>query len=362
MSDKNTIALIFGGRSSEHEVSIMSAKSIYQALDKDKYEIIPIAITKEGKWLTPKISRRVLEDGKITTEEDQIVLIPDSKGGYLQGIEGNGKLKISIDIVFPVLHGPFGEDGTIQGLLEMSNLAYVGAGVAPSAAGMDKGMMKDIFKSKGLPQGQYQVIYRYMLEKNLDGVIEQLEDSFNYPCFIKPANLGSSVGVSKVHNRDEMPGALKKAAEHDRKIIVEEFINARELEVSVLGNDHIKASVAGEIIPDREFYDYDSKYKSNDSKLLIPAPLDGERMIEIRSLALQAYRAIDCQGFARIDFFIDRDTDQILINEINTIPGFTRISMYPKLWEASGLPYPELVERLIQLSIERYEDMKKNKF
>ncbi|AZR73051.1 D-alanine--D-alanine ligase A [Anoxybacter fermentans] len=362
MSDRLKLALIFGGRSSEHEVSIMSARSIYQAINKDKYEVFPIAITKEGRWLSPKISKKVLDDGKITSEQEQVVLITESNASYLVNIKGDWDLKLKIDLVFPVLHGPFGEDGTIQGLLEMANLPYVGAGVAASAVGMDKGMMKDIFKAKGLPQGNYKVIYRYMLEENMDYVIEELEDIFGYPCFVKPANLGSSVGVSKVHNREEMPKALQKAAEHDRKIIVEEYINCRELEVSVLGNDQIEVSIAGEIIPAKEFYDYEAKYISDNSRLLIPAPINEEKMEEIRALAIQAYRAIDCQGFARVDFFMERETEKILVNEINTIPGFTRISMYPKLWEATGLSYPELIDRLIQLALERHTNMKRNKF
>lgn len=362
MVEKKRVALIFGGRSSEHEVSIMSANSIFKALNPDKYQVFPIAITKEGRWLSPELSQQVLEDGKIIDQHEQVVLIPEPGMSRVVGVKGNLDLQIELDLVFLALHGPFGEDGTIQGLLEMAGLPYVGAGVAASAVGMDKGMMKDLFSVKGLPQGKYKVVTRYTLEVDLDQVIQEIEDYFGYPCFIKPANLGSSVGVSKVHNREELPIALQKAAEHDRKLIVEEFINGRELEVSVLGNDHVEASLAGEIIPAKEFYDYEAKYETEDSKLLIPAPIEEEQMAEIRKLAIEVYRAIDCQGFARVDFFLERESGRLLVNEINTIPGFTRISMYPKLWEVTDLPYSQLVDRLIELALERHADMSRNKF
>ena len=358
---KMKLALIFGGRSSEHEVSIMSARSIYQAIDQDKYEIFPIAITKQGRWLSPKISQQVLEEGKITTEQEQVALIPEPGNSQIVGVSGTD-VQIKVDVVFPILHGPFGEDGTIQGLLEMASVPYVGAGVAASAVGMDKGMMKNLFEVNGLPQARYKVVSRVDMENDMNAVITDLEEYFGYPCFVKPVNLGSSVGVSKVHNREELPVALRKAAEHDRKIIVEEFINGRELEVSVLGNDLIESSVAGEIVPAKEFYDYEAKYIDEDSKLLIPAPIDEGQMESIRCLAKQVYRAIDCQGFARVDFFLERETKRLLVNEINTIPGFTCISMYPKLWEATGLAFTDLVNRLIQLALERHEDMMRNKF
>lgn len=359
---KMKLALIFGGRSSEHEVSIMSARSIFQAIDQDKYDIYPIAITKQGRWLSPDISRQVLENGHITSEHEQVVLIPEPGDCYIAGIKGNTELKITVDLVFLILHGPFGEDGTIQGLLEMAGLPYVGAGVASSAVGMDKGMMKSLFEVHGLPQAKYKVVSRFALENNQDAVVQEIEEYFGYPCFVKPVNLGSSVGVSKVHNREELPIALRKAAEHDRKIIVEEFIDGRELEVSVLGNDIVQASLAGEIEPAKEFYDYEAKYIAEDSKLLIPAPLNEREMAEIRNLAIRAYQAVDCQGFARVDFFFERKTQRFLVNEINTIPGFTKISMYPKLWEATGLPYSQLVDRLISLALERHRDMQRNKF
>ncbi|MCK4259005.1 MAG: D-alanine--D-alanine ligase [Halanaerobiales bacterium] len=366
MSDKQNLVLLFGGRSSEHEVSIMSGNSIFQAIDKDKYEVYPVAITKDGRWLSPKISTQVLKDGKIidasAAESEQIALVFEPGQSNLVGIKGDLSVKIKIDLVFPILHGPFGEDGTLQGLLEMAGLPYVGAGVTASAVGMDKAIMKDLFAVKGLPQAKYSVVTRHALETDLEKVIDKLEETFEYPCFVKPANLGSSVGISKVHNREEMPEALKKAAEHDRKMIVEEFVDARELEVSVLGNDIYEASIAGEIIPSKEFYDYEAKYLSDDSRLLIPAPLNEEKMGEIRKLAIQAYQAIDCQGFARVDFFMEQHSEKIMVNEINTLPGFTRISMYPKLWEASGFSYPKLVDRLIELALERYHDMKRNKF
>lgn len=362
MSGKMKLALLFGGRSSEHEVSIMSGRSVYQAIDKDKYEVYPIAITKEGRWLAPDISLQVMEDGKITSEEQQVVFIPEPGNCHLRGSRGDLDLRIEVDLVFPVLHGPFGEDGTIQGMFELAGIPYVGAGVAASAVGMDKAMMKDLFQVHGLPQGRYKVVTRYTMEQDLEQIVRELEAYFGYPCFVKPANLGSSVGVSKVHKRDDFPVALRKAAEHDRKIIVEEFINGRELEVSVLGNDVAEASVAGEIIPAKEFYDYEAKYVTNDSELLIPAPLDEREMAAVREMAVRVYRAVDAQGFSRVDFFYERASGRILVNEINTIPGFTRISMYPKLWEATGLPYPRLVDRLIELALERHADMRRNKF
>lgn len=362
MSEKMKLALLFGGRSSEHEVSIMSGRSVYQAIDKDKYEVYPIAITKEGRWLTPEISLQVMEDGKITTESEQVIFIPEPGNCHLKGSQGNLDLQIYIDLIFPVLHGPFGEDGTIQGMFELAGIPYVGAGVASSAVGMDKGMMKSLFQVNGLPQGRYKIVTRFALDDNMEQVVQELEDYFGYPCFVKPANLGSSVGVSKVHNREAFPEALSKAAEHDRKIIVEEFIDGRELEVSVLGNDVVEASVAGEIVPAKEFYDYEAKYVTNDSELLIPAPIDAEMMTAIRELAIRAYKAVDAQGFSRVDFFYEKGTGRILVNEINTIPGFTRVSMYPKLWEATGLPYTQLVDRLIQLALERHADMRRNKF
>lgn len=362
MMDKIKLGLLFGGRSSEHEVSIMSAKSIFDAIDKNKFEIYPVAITRDGRWLSPKLSRQVLKEGMITSEEEQVVLIAEPEAAKLIGIKGDLNLKVTCDLFFPVLHGPFGEDGTIQGLLETAGVPYVGAGVTASAVGMDKSIMKELFQVKGLPQGKFKVVYRYQLQEDLKKIIEEIEEVFEYPCFVKPANLGSSVGISKVHNREEMPVALNKAAEHDRKLIIEEFIDGRELEVSVLGNDYVETALAGEIIPTREFYDYEAKYITDDSKLLIPAPLSSEDMEEIRRLAKEVYQAIDCQGFARVDFFIERQSGKILVNEINTIPGFTRISMYPKLWEATGLPYSKLIDRLIELGLERHAERKLSKF
>lgn len=362
MSNKLKLALLFGGRSSEHEVSIMSASSVYQAIDKNKYEVFPLAITREGKWLSPKVSKKALDDGQITDEHEQVVFIPEPQNSRLIGIKGDLKIQIKVDLFFPVLHGPFGEDGTIQGLLEMSGIPYVGAGVTASAVGMDKGLMKDLFKVRGLPQGNYRVVTRYSLDKDIERVITDLETVFDYPCFVKPVNLGSSVGVSKVHNREEMPEALQKAALHDRKVIVEEFIDGRELEISVFGNNQLDVSIAGEIIPGKEFYDYEAKYVTDDAQLLVPASLEKEQMSEMRSLAIAAYQAIDCQGFARVDFFLERESNQLLVNEINTIPGFTRISMYPKLWEASGLAYSDLVDKLIELALERHADMQRYRF
>lgn len=345
---KIRVAVLFGGRSGEHEVSIRSATSVIAALDRSKYDVVPVAISKEGKWLSPAESVRLLpqEAGGGLATETAVTL--SQEPGSASGL----------DVVFPVLHGTFGEDGTVQGFLELANVAYVGADVLGSAVGMDKDIMKRLFRECGLPTADHVAFPRQKRGEQ----IESLESRFSYPMFVKPANLGSSVGITKAHNRDELRKALDRAAAYDRKIVVERAVDAREIECAVLGNDDPQASVPGEIIPSREFYDYDAKYVDENSELLIPAPLSEEQTHEVQRLAVAAFQATECAGLARVDFFLEKKSGEILVNEINTMPGFTSISMYPKLWEAGGVPYNELVDRLIQLAIERRRDRESTKF
>lgn len=354
------MALLYGGQSGEHEVSIMSARSVMAAVNRERIEVLPIGISREGQWLPGLDPQTVFDSGELQVRplpgKEPDYAIVDNPAGFLLG-----SLKKRVDVVFPVLHGPKGEDGTIQGLLELAGLPYVGAGVAASAVGMDKALMKAVFREKGIPVGDYLVCLRREWRENPGGVIERIEDRLGYPCFVKPANLGSSVGISKARNRDELKTALDTAAAYDRKLIVEAFLDGREIECSVLGNDRPEASVPGEIIPNAEFYHYEAKYIAEDAELLIPAPLDPETVEKVKSLAVRAFQAIDCAGMARVDFFILHADGRVLVNEINTIPGFTKISMYAKLWEASGLPYSRLIERLVELALERYEEQKQNK-
>ncbi|MFB0546064.1 MAG: D-alanine--D-alanine ligase family protein [Anaerolineae bacterium] len=376
MKRKLRVGVIFGGRSGEHEVSLVSAESVMNAIDKDKYEVVPIGITKEGRWLTEGDPLKLLQSGEtamIESEDlaypapdirlEEGISYPESRvrdlvsTGRRELVPGTRKRGIpQVDVVFPVLHGPYGEDGTIQGLLELADIPYVGAGVLGSALGMDKALMKTVFKAKGLPVVDHLVIKRRDWETNSREVIQRIEKALGYPCFVKPANLGSSVGVSKVHGPAELPAALNLAARYDRKMLAERAVDAREIECSVLGNDDPIASVPGEIIPCNEFYDYEAKYIAGESELIIPADLPPAVTQQVRHLAIEAFLALDCAGMARVDFLLDKKTDQIYISELNTIPGFTPISMYPKLWEASGIPYPELIDRLIELALERYED------
>ncbi|GAB4535460.1 MAG: D-alanine--D-alanine ligase family protein [Anaerolineae bacterium] len=358
---KIRVGILFGGRSGEHEVSLISAQGIIKAIDKEKYEVVPIGITKEGRWLVggdPLRALRTAADlppllGDEGKETPQTVLVPMEPGPNALTRAG---APLEIDVIFPVLHGPYGEDGTVQGLLELTGLPYVGAGVAASAVGMDKAIAKDVFRSHGLPVLPYLVILRKTWEADASRVIADCEATLEYPMFTKPANLGSSVGVSKAHNREELAVGLEHAARFDRKLIVEQGIPAREIEVSVLGNDDPIASLPGEIIPSREFYSYAAKYIDDASELLIPAPLSEEQTGQVRRLAIQAYTAIDCAGMARVDFLLDKESQQLWLNELNTIPGFTPISMYPKLWEASGISYADLIDRLIELALERHQD------
>ena len=356
------VGLIFGGRSGEHEVSLMSAKGIMSAIDKDKYEVVLIGITKEGHWLASGDPMQALSSGISTRSKPAALLAEPSQRGLmrLEEEESEGALTAvrlgQLDVIFPILHGPYGEDGTVQGLLELAGIPYVGAGVTASAVGMDKALFKDILSAHNLPIVPHRVVKRKIWEQKPGEIVTQIEAEIGYDCFVKPANLGSSVGISKAHNRAELQAALDEAARYDRKMIVEVAIDAREIEVSVLGNDEPIASVPGEIVPCNEFYDYAAKYLDGESELLVPAPIPDHTSELIRQLAVKAYLAIDCAGMARADFLLDRQTDQVYINEVNTLPGFTPISMYPKLWEASGISYPELIDRLIQLAIERHDD------
>ncbi|MDR5659129.1 D-alanine--D-alanine ligase family protein [Serpentinicella sp. ANB-PHB4] len=338
---KTRIMILFGGKSGEHDISLMSAASVMRAMDKDKYEITSVGITREGDW------REFVGN---VAEIDAIDWEGQSKPFDVNRLFQKNK---EVDTVFPVLHGPFGEDGTVQGLLEMAGVSYVGAGVLASAVAMDKGIAKMLLDSEGIPQAKYQLINRKDFVEDNMRVISRIEDQFEYPVFIKPANLGSSVGISKAKNRDELLISIEEAMKYDRRIIVETFINAREIECAVLGNENPKASLPAEVVPYHEFYDYNDKYFEGKSQLIVPANLPEDVVKEIQALALQVYKIYDCKGLSRVDFFIEKETNNILVNEVNTMPGFTKISMYPKMWEATGLPYRELIDQLINLSINK---------
>jgi D-alanine-D-alanine ligase len=360
-TSKLKVGVIFGGRSGEHEVSLRSARSVLNALDPDKYDLTQIGITHEGEWL---VGEDVL-DAMIANQVGNLfpaTLLPDPSRPNLYRIRststhGEGLESIvSLDVVFPVLHGTFGEDGTIQGLFELQGIAYVGSGVLGSALGMDKGAFLDVMAHHGIPVVETIVVLRSEIERNMEGVIQKAEslvEGKSYPLFVKPANLGSSVGITKCTSRSDLMEGLLEASRYDRRVVVQRGVNAREIEVSVLGNEDPQASVPGEIIPSREFYSYEAKYIDDASDLIIPAPLPADLAEKIRTIAIQAYRATDCAGMARVDFLLDKDTGELYLSELNTLPGFTSISMYPKLWEASGLSYPQLVDRLIELALER---------
>ena len=347
MTDRKLhVAVLFGGRSGEHEVSLMSARSVLSVLDPAKYEVTQIGITHEGKWLTGEDVLGKFESGKLNGLK-HFLLSPDPS-------DVARPPSPVIDVFFPVLHGTFGEDGTLQGLFELADVAYVGAGVVGSSVGMDKGVFKDVMVARDIPVVDMMLVLRAEIEVDMNAIIEKAERIGEYPLFTKPANLGSSVGVTKCSNRSDLQEGLMEAASFDRRILIQKgVLNAREIEVSVLGNDDPVASVCGEVLPSREFYSYESKYIDGTSGLVIPAPLPDETSECIRDYAVRAYKAVDCAGMARVDFFVEKDTNRVYLNELNTIPGFTKISMYPKLWEASGLPYPRLVDRLIELAMER---------
>jgi D-alanine-D-alanine ligase len=353
-TNKLRIAVLFGGRSGEHEVSLMSARSVLSVLDPDKYEVTQVGITHDGRWFTGPDAIVALEIGK-TDGLERAILFPDPSERGLYVLRGTEYVKLTdIDVFFPLMHGTYSEDGTLQGLLEMADVAYVGAGVAGSAVGMDKGIFKDVMLANDIPVVDTLVVLRREIDEDMEGVIRKAEAMCDYPIFTKPANLGSSVGITKCNNRSDLQEGLFEAATYDRRVLIQRGIkNAREIEVSVLGNNDPLASLPGEVEPSREFYSYESKYVDGTSGLLIPAPLSPEMREMIRQVAIRAYKAIDCAGMARVDFLLERDTSTLYLNEVNTIPGFTKISMYPKLWEATGLPYAALVDRLIQLALDR---------
>ena len=363
---KLRVGIIFGGRSGEHEVSYCSATSIINAIDKNKYTVIPIGITKQGKWISPQETAIALQSGKIEGKSS-VVLLSDPSSKALIFIDSNQGLNKSpdlekLDVIFPVLHGPYGEDGTVQGLLELANIPYVGAGVAASAISMDKDLMKIIFQQKGLPVLKWLTIKRKEWQVDKVETLSLVQKNFEYPLFVKPTNLGSSVGITKVHEKEELEKAIDLASSYDRKILIEQGLEeAREIECSVLGNDEPRVSVVGEVKPAGEFYDYDSKYIDEGTQLIVPADLPDKVSKEVQQIALRAFRAVDAAGMARVDFFVTKKENKIYLSEINTIPGFTSVSMYPRLWQATGISYPELIDRLIQLALERHQDKNQNK-
>jgi D-alanine-D-alanine ligase len=340
----------------------MSAQGVMNAIDREKYQVVPIGITQEGRWLASGDPMKALASGAFEESNPATLLAEPSQRGLMRLEDRHQERAIKavqvseIDVAFPILHGPYGEDGTVQGLLELAGIPYVGAGVAASAVGMDKILFKDIMLAHELPMVPYVAIKRKDWERSPDETVARIEAEIGYDCFVKPANLGSSVGISKAHDEAELRVALDEASRYDRKLLVEQAVDAREIEVSVLGNDEPLASVPGEIVPSNEFYDYAAKYLDGESDLLIPAPIPEEMAEQIRKVAVDAYLAIDCAGMARVDFLLDRHSGRVYLNEVNTLPGFTPISMYPKLWEASGVSYPELINRLIELALERHRD------
>ncbi len=360
MKHKLRIGVLFGGRSAEHEVSLVSAASVIRALDKEKYEIIPIGITPQGKWLSFLGVLDLMKSGSGTNRLPEKLLLPDPQYKGLVEIGRDSSSSLRLDVIFPLLHGTYGEDGTVQGLFELSNIPYVGAGVLGSAAGMDKVVAKQLFRQSGIPVVPDVWFLAADFKRKRKQILQEIERKLRSPYFVKPANLGSSVGISKAHTRKELEDAIVLASKYDRKILVEQSIeHAREIEVSVLGNDEPAASLPGEIIPSNEFYDYDAKYIDGKSTAIIPAKLSRRVIKRIQSYAELAFLAIDCAGMARVDFLVQKETDKIFLSEINTIPGFTSISMYPKLWEASSIPYPKLLDRLIGFAIERHREKSK---
>jgi D-alanine-D-alanine ligase len=393
---KLRVGVLFGGRSGEHEVSLLSAASVVNAIDKTKYEVVPIGITKDGRWLTAGDAERLLS-GQHHEEKHLRAGDPDATPGAAVLASGEAVVvppepvhratstltpfqtdassltrrasdrAINVDVIFPVLHGTFGEDGTIQGLLELADIPYVGAGVLGSAAGMDKDIMKALFRAAALPIVKHVTVLRGDWDSDPKKAEKRVDRELKYPVFVKPANLGSSVGISKARTKKELGPAIYEAAKFDRKIVIEQGVGgakskAREIECSVLGNDRPQASVPGEIVPVKEFYDYSAKYLDEGSELIIPAKLTKAEVKKVQDVAIRAFQAVDCSGLARVDFLMDPKTRKLYVNEINTMPGFTAISMYPKLWAASGLAYSDLIDRLIQLGIERHEDKKKNQY
>lgn len=392
MANKIRVGILFGGRSGEHEISLLSAASVFKAIDKQKYDVVPIGITKEGRWVTAADAERLLSGKPLESERqlragdpeatpsaavlqngEAVIVPPQPQKAALAPFQTANPARraadraINVDVIFPVLHGTFGEDGTVQGVLELAEIPYVGAGVLGSAAGMDKDIMKSLFRAAGLPIVKHVTVLRSDWESDAKKTQKLIEKQLKYPVFVKPANLGSSVGISKAHDRKELAPAIQEAARFDRKIVIEQGVGgrhgkAREIECAVLGNDQPEASVPGEIVPSAEFYDYSAKYLDEGSQLIIPAKLTRSETRTIQQLAIAAFRAVDCSGLGRIDFLMDPKSRKIYLNEINTMPGFTSISMYPKLWAASGLEYSKLIDRLLQLGIERHEERKRNNY
>ncbi len=393
---KIRVGILFGGRSGEHEVSLLSAASVFNAIDKNKYEVVPIGITKQGRWVTAADAERLLQGkfedhthlragdpeatpGAAVLAKGESVVVPPEphRHGSIAPFETDASSHaltrraadraIDVDVIFPVLHGTFGEDGTIQGLLELADMPYVGAGVLGSAAGMDKDIMKSLFRASGLPIVKHVTFLRSEWETNAKKVEKLVQRKLKYPVFVKPANLGSSVGISKARDGKQLGPAIKEAAKFDRKIVIEQGVGgakqkARELECSVLGNDQPEASLPGEIVPSTEFYDYNAKYLDEGSQLIIPAKLSKNEIKTVQRLAVAAFKAVDCAGLARVDFLMEPKSRKIYLNEINTMPGFTAISMYPKLWAASGISYSDLIGRLIQLGLERHAEKQRNQY
>jgi D-alanine-D-alanine ligase len=365
MNEKINLGIILGGRSGEHEVSLMSSRSVLSVLDENKYDVTQIGIDHDGAWWSGDDVISAMEK-KNTKNLYRVFLTPEPNHPILfKRLKENGNEVITpvaeLDVVFPVLHGTFGEDGALQGFFEMADIAYVGAGVVGSAVGMDKSIFKDVMRANGIPVVDWVVFTRKYVETDINILIEKSEQIAPYPLFIKPANLGSSVGITKAKNRSDLLEGIMEAARYDRRVLVERGLEAREIEVSVLGNENPRASIPGEIVPSDEFYSYNAKYVDGESKLFIPAPISDALSEKIREIAIKTYKAIDCAGMARVDFLLDKQTGELFINEVNTIPGFTSISMYPKLWEASGVSYSDLVDELIALAIERKNERGKSK-
>jgi len=368
MKNKKTVAVLFGGQSFEHEVSRVSAQSVIENLDTEKYNIIPIGITKEGKWIRYTGDYSNISSGKWeSTALNELSSKPVSSSAA--NTRGNSAIRDflldfdenkNIDVIFPVLHGSNGEDGTMQGFLELAGIPYVGCGVLSSAVGMDKATSKILFESAGIPQAKYLLVIRSEINVNILHIQKLTEEKIGFPCFVKPSNAGSSVGVSKVNDSEELLEALLNAGKYDRRILIEEFINGREVECAVLGNDSPVASTVGEVVPCNEFYDYKAKYIDNASEIIIPAQLEDKTVQLIRKYAVEAFKLLDCSGLARVDFFVEKNTGSVYINEINTMPGFTDISMYPKLWEACGIPYRELLDRLIDFAFMRFNETRRS--
>jgi D-alanine-D-alanine ligase len=358
-SRKLRVGVLFGGRSGEHEVSLVSAASIIRGLDPQKYEAVPIGISKEGHWLIGEGAQKMLPD--VLRTGQRVVMSADPTESALMPIDGSARGQ-KLDVVFPVIHGTFGEDGTMQGLLELAGLPFVGAGVLGSAIGMDKDVAKKLMQVAGIPVVPWIAVQRADWERDPKAIRRAVEKKFKYPVFVKPATLGSSVGMTKVHSRAELGPALDLAAEFAMKIMIERAVSAREIEVSVLGNHDPRASIPGEIVPHREFYDYAAKYLEEGTQLLIPAKLKKSEIKKVQAMAVTAFRALELSGMARVDFFIEKRGGKIFLNEVNTIPGFTSISMYPKLWEANGIPFRELITKLIDLALEQHREKARTKY